>query len=343
MAPVRRRWALIACVVAAGVACSHALAAEPPPSDPLPSEPTPTAPPLAIAPGPVATVPSPTPTASPNLKPDLPPVQPKKVPAPAPKPAPVLKAAPAPKATPASRPASVRATGRPSNRTPVRAVTRPTSPVRERTTVYPRRSARPPTRSRALVPAKTKQHAKKKPKPKPAPAPFLGSKLSPNVRIAKPPVNPPVVPRRKARSNVLPPTMAPGAGAAPSGLKESLSGLRWLFFAILGTGVVFLTAVGSRRLFERRPSVASPVYLPPPTSPAPQPPVPRLADLRAARNVTSQGAALNGTSQATAAVNGTSQRTVSGSAEPVHSKRRCLIPGCGCRYADQEPAGHHSG
>jgi hypothetical protein len=39
--------------------------------------------------------------------------------------------------------------------------------------------------------------------------------------------------------------------AAPSGIKYSLAKRRWLVFAILGTGIVFLTAVGSRQLYER--------------------------------------------------------------------------------------------
>jgi hypothetical protein len=345
MAPVRRRWALIACVVAAGVVCSPALAADPPPSDPPPSDPTPTvpAPPPAIAPGPVATVPSPPSTPPLNLKPDLPPVQRKK--APASKPAPALKAAPARKPTPAPKPI-VRATARPSTHAPVRVVTRPARPVRAHTFTYPRRSAKPPTRRRALVPAKKQQHMKKKPKPKPEPAPFLGSKLAPHLRTPTPvrQANPPEVPARKARANVLPlPTLAPSP--TPSGLKQGLVNLRWLLFAIVGTCVVFLTAVGSRRLYERRPSAVSSGSLLPPTDLAN--PAPRLADLlratqQAGQNGPSEGPAVNGTSHRSA-LNGTSEGTAARQAEPAHSRRRCLIPGCVCHQEDHHAAGHQSG
>lgn len=311
MALVRRRWALVSCVVAAGIACPCALAVDPPPP---PTEPTPTVsePPPATAPGPVATVPSPPPTPPPNVKPDLPPAPRKKASAP--------KLTPAPKATPARKPApapkpAVRATARPSNPAPVSAVTPPSRPVQARTPVYPRRATQPATKTRTSALTLKKQKKKKKAKLKPAPVPFLGSKLPPIVQIPRAAVATPKVPAPAARANVLPlPALA--LASAPSGLKQSLANLRWLFFAIIGTGVVFLTAVGSRRLFERRPSaVESGPSLP--------------------------QAALEKWPQQWPAdpwptLNGISQGTPADPTEPVHSRRRCLIPGC--HHEDHEPA-----
>ena len=326
MALVRRRWALVSCVVAAGIACPSALAVDPPP--PPPTEPTPTVPepPPATAPGPVATVPSPAPTPPPNVKPDLPPALPKKASAP--------KLTPAPKATPARKPApapkpkpAVRATARPSSPAPVRAVTPPSRPVRARTPVYPPRAAQP-----ALP---LKKQKKKKAKLKPAPVPFLGSKLPPIVQIPKAAVATPKVPAPAARANVLPlPSLSPGA--APSGLKQSLANLRWLFFAIMGTGVVFLTAVGSRRLIERRPTaIASGPSLP---QAAPEKwPEQWPADLQTQTRARLQPAARNGTHQG-AVLNGISRGTPADQTGPVHSRRRCLIPGC--HHEDHEPAWH---
>jgi hypothetical protein len=40
--------------------------------------------------------------------------------------------------------------------------------------------------------------------------------------------------------------------AAPSGAEQTATSLRWLFAALLGTTAVFLTAVGSRRVLNRR-------------------------------------------------------------------------------------------
>lgn len=299
MALVRRRRVLMACVAAAAVACPYALAVDPPPP---PTEPTPTVPepPPATAPGPVATVPSPSPIPPPNVKPDPPPAPRKRASAPkltrAPKPAPAREPEPATPPTPA-----VRATARPSNPAPVRAVTPASRPVRARTPVYPQRATDPVTKTRISAVTLEKQK-KNKAKRKPAPTPFRGSKLARIVQVPRAVVATPRVRRPAARANALPlPSLTPGKSA--SGLKQGLLGLRWLFFAILGTGVVFLTAVGSRRLFERRPSaVASEPALPPEQWPLIWPADPPAR------------------------------------ARPLATTRRCLIPGC--HHEDHhEPAG----
>jgi hypothetical protein len=251
MALVRRRGALVACVVAAAVVCPYALAVDPPPP---PTEPTPTVsePPPATAPGPVATVPSPSPIPPPNVKPDPPPAPAprKRAPAPkltrAPKPAPARKPAPAP---------AVRATARPSSPAPIRAVTPPSRPVRARTPVYPQRATQPVTKTRISAVTLEKQKKKIKARRKPPPAPFRGSKLAPIAQVSRAVAARPRVRTSAARANVVPlPSLTPGKSA--SGFKQALLNLRWLFLPILGTGVVFLTAVGSRRLFERRPTAA---------------------------------------------------------------------------------------
>lgn len=293
MALVRQRRALMTCVVVAGIACPYALAVDPPPP---PTEPTPTVPepPPATAPGPVATVPPPSPIPPPNVKPDPPPAPRKR--------APVPKLTRAPARKPATPPTpAVRATARPSSPAPVRAVTPASRPVRARTPVYPQRATQPVTKTRISAVTLEKQK-KNKAKRKPAPTPFRGSKLARIVQVPRAVVATPRVRRPAARANALPlPPLTPGKSA--SGLKQGLLGLHWLFFAILGTGVVFLTAVGSRRLFERRSSAAASE----PSLPPEQWPLIWPADPPAR-------------------------------ARPLATARRCLIPGC--HHEDHhEPAG----
>ena len=91
------------------------------------------------------------------------------------------------------------------------------------------------------------------------------------------------------------PSFAPRA--APSGIKQGLAKLRWFFLAILGTALVFLAAVGSRRLSEMRQRRTPSLRWSPQAAP------------RSARN-------------------GTIQKTAIDSPELVLSRRRCLVPGC---------------
>lgn len=100
------------------------------------------------------------------------------------------------------------------------------------------------------------------------------------------------------------PSFAPRA--APSGIKQSLSKLRWFFLAILGTGLVFLAAVGSRRLSEKRQRDAPSVRWLPHAAPRTAP---------------------NGTPQVSAR-NRTIQKAPVDTAELLHTRRRCLVPGC---------------
>jgi hypothetical protein len=94
--------------------------------------------------------------------------------------------------------------------------------------------------------------------------------------------------------------------APPSGIKHSLTQVRWLVFAIVGTGIVFLTAFGSRRLYALSATARSGTR--------------RKA---APRHVTSR-----------AAPNGAPR-------EPDLSRRRCLLPGC--HHADHLPVGRRPG
>lgn len=119
--------------------------------------------------------------------------------------------------------------------------------------------------------------------------------------------------------------------AAPSGIKQGLARLRWFLLAVLGTGVVFLAAVGSRRLSERRSRNASSLRWRPPAAP------PSATRQRAAQERAAPRAVLNGAPQGFAR-NGTVQAAPLDTGEPLLSRRRCLVPGC--HHEDQLPAGH---
>lgn len=232
-------WVLVACVVGVGFTCSQALAAEepPPPTDPTPTVPEP---PPVTASGPVITVSSP-PSPSPVPAPDPQPVRRKT--APAKKPVRAAKLAPAPK--PAATQAPARVTTPPVRQAPAEPrVQQRATPTPAPTTPPPvsREPPRPATSDGQLRAAKLRRipgGAQKKPAGTARKAGKSARSTSPLEAIARD------VPS-------VPPVSAVERRAAPSGAEEAATSLRWLFIAFLGTAAVFLTAAGSRRVFDYR-------------------------------------------------------------------------------------------
>lgn len=230
-----RPWLLLACLVAAGFACSQALADDPPGAQ---TEPTPTEPPPAAATGPVTTVSSPQPAPVAAPKPDLPPVQRRKAPVRRPAPAATPKPAPVQSATQAPPRVAVR----PSAPAPVRETPRRVAPTEVRTQdpVAPRRTAQ----KRAKL---TGSWAATKNKPAPSPRPV--PKALPTPAKSKPAGK---VLEALTRGVAAIPSPPQAGSDSPAAIESGGSSLRWLVIALMGTGAVFLTAMGSRRVLEFR-------------------------------------------------------------------------------------------
>lgn len=233
-------WVVVACVVGVGFTSSQALAEEPPPTEPTPTVPEP---PPVTASGPVVTVSSP-PTPAPLPKPDPTPVQRKPKLAPAKKPVPARKSAPAPK--PAATQAPARVTTPPAQPAPAK----PTVPTPTLVPPTPkpviRIPARPATPAALLRAAKLPRAAQTK---KPARAAASAQKARKSPRSTSP------LEALARDVPSVPPVSAVERRAAPSGAEQAATSLRWLFVALLGTGAVFITAVGSRRVFDYRARV----------------------------------------------------------------------------------------
>jgi hypothetical protein len=238
-------WMLLVSVLGVGFTCSQALAEEPPPTDPPP---TVTEPPPVTASGPVTTVSSP-PTPAPVPAPDPRPVQRKR--APAKKPAPVQKPAPAPKQAPAQAPARVTAPpAKPAATKPK--VEQPATPT---PTPVPATTPPPVTR----VPARPATTAAQLRADKLHRIPGLVQTDRKAARPAAAPLNAGKSPKSTSPLEGLardvpsvPPVSKVERSAAPSGVEQAATKLRWLFAALLGTAAVFLTAVSSRRVLDYR-------------------------------------------------------------------------------------------